>query len=551
MSLFDHVATYSPEDNKLRIYPGQRLDDELGERYQEFKAAGYKWAAKQECFVCPKWTPTAEDWALELAGEIGDEDYSCEERSADRAERFDGYRGKRLGEANGHADNYEAGPAVFAHHRREQAERQAAKADRQRGHALSQWSKAEYWQARTAGVIRHAIHRSSAPVRRSRLLRLESEQRKHVAEWENARTRYAAWQKVATTTAAESARRLAYALTNCSHSWREYVHPRTGRKTTLYSLMTDSADPITGHEAAALYLAATSNPADSPYYLRWATHYELRIEYEKAMLANEGGMVAEAEIEPGGWIRGVRTHSVFTDVARGEWHQVHGVHRSPATKRITSVKVMGTVGYSDPKPGLVTVNVERLGDNCYRPPTDDERAAFMAEQAAAKAAQVAAKPKQPSLLNPTDSDADRLQALWNAAAKAAHEDNNGRTWKCEFVPATVRRMTQAEYSRASKGCYSQVETRVLHDCGRLARRFTNMWTQEGESYDKSLGAVACKLRTAPPDDWSGGSPRRVIVITDKPRKPLPLDWEKLMAPTAGTLMQGTMATRGDDEGDTR
>lgn len=87
-----HIATYSPEDNKIRIYPGGiRLDEELGEEYASFKAAGYQWAAKHECFVCPRWTPEAEDWAIDLAGEIGDEDYSPEERSADRAERFMGF----------------------------------------------------------------------------------------------------------------------------------------------------------------------------------------------------------------------------------------------------------------------------------------------------------------------------------------------------------------------------------------------------------------------------------------------------------------------------
>ena len=35
------TATYSPEDNKLRLYSLHRLDDET---YQRIKKAGFKWA---------------------------------------------------------------------------------------------------------------------------------------------------------------------------------------------------------------------------------------------------------------------------------------------------------------------------------------------------------------------------------------------------------------------------------------------------------------------------------------------------------------------------
>jgi hypothetical protein len=38
-------ATYSPEDNKLRLYASMRLSREL---YDRVKAAGFKWAPKQD-----------------------------------------------------------------------------------------------------------------------------------------------------------------------------------------------------------------------------------------------------------------------------------------------------------------------------------------------------------------------------------------------------------------------------------------------------------------------------------------------------------------------
>ena len=86
------TATYSPEDNKLRLYPVFRLD---AETYTKVKAAGFRWAPKQELFVAPMWTPARESLLVELCGEIGDEDTSLVERAEEREERFEGYSDKR------------------------------------------------------------------------------------------------------------------------------------------------------------------------------------------------------------------------------------------------------------------------------------------------------------------------------------------------------------------------------------------------------------------------------------------------------------------------
>ncbi len=188
----DYDGTYSPEDNKLRLYAATRLDSDT---YARVKKAGFRWAPKPELFVAPAWTPEREDLLLELAGEIDDENYSAADRSADRAERFADYRDKRRHEAHGHADAFDAGPAVFGHRNHARAERQARRHDRHRGHALTPWSKAEYWQTRTGAVIGHALYKAKPGVRRSRILRLEAEQRKHAKTTEQVAKRYAAWQK--------------------------------------------------------------------------------------------------------------------------------------------------------------------------------------------------------------------------------------------------------------------------------------------------------------------------------------------------------------------
>ena len=72
-----YTATYSPEDNKLRLYSTTRLDSDT---YARVKAAGFIWAPKQELFVAPMWTPGREDLLIELAGEIEDEDRSLVDR---------------------------------------------------------------------------------------------------------------------------------------------------------------------------------------------------------------------------------------------------------------------------------------------------------------------------------------------------------------------------------------------------------------------------------------------------------------------------------------
>lgn len=456
-------ATYSPEDNKLRLYPLSRLSNEL---YQRVKAAGFKWAPKQKLFVAPGWTPNREDLLLELCGEIGDEDYSPEERAADRAERFSGYRDKRRAEAGGLADTFDAGPSAFGHQNRQRAERQAARHDRYRVRAVSQWSKAEYWQQRTEGVISHSLYKSSPEVRRSRILTLEAELRAAVANYTPA------------------------------HNPPQYIDQ------TAIGDSESSRHVWCGPKGRGGYwVKVESLPRLQAKYARWVAHYEMRLNYERAMLGAEGGSAAELDMEPGGWLGS---------------HQIQKVNRSPVTGRVVSVQVLAPTrchcdrkgkpyGEDNPRPlSLHTINVERFGDNVYRAPTDEERAAFSAQVAADKAAAKASKPKAPPLINPTDEDAERLQAIWNRhAVERGHKGE----------PATVRRMTQAEYSAASKGSYAHCTTTDVSE------NLRKPWRDEDRE-------IVFKVR-ASVNGFSMTAGSRVIVITDKPQKPIP--WEDVEA----------------------
>ena len=92
-----YTATYSPEDNKLRLYASERLDPET---YKKTRGMGFIYAPKQGLFVAPMWTPSREDFLIEMCGEIGDEDKSLVERSEERAERFEVYSEHRAEDAD-------------------------------------------------------------------------------------------------------------------------------------------------------------------------------------------------------------------------------------------------------------------------------------------------------------------------------------------------------------------------------------------------------------------------------------------------------------------
>ncbi len=158
------------------------------------------------------------------------------------------------------------------------------------------------------------------------------------------------------------------------------------------------------------------------------------------------------------------------------------------------------------KIGVHAINIERLGADAYRAPTAEELAAFHTVTKERKATEKSAKPAAPALINPTDEDAQKLQDLLNAQERARYD----RQKRYEAFPVSeVKRMTQAEYSAESGGTDSRCETSSITENRRL---------KEINSSDR----VTCfKVRTASAGGSSYYSSRRVIVITDKPQKPLP------------------------------
>lgn len=515
------TCSYCPEDNKIRLFVGRVPRED----YLRLKAAGFTSTPKQTCDFVATWTPSRRDLALEFAPCLEDEDQSPEERAADRAERFGGYRDKRLGEAVGHADSYDNKPQYHGFQNYGKAVRAADRHDRIAGRACDAWSKAEYWQQRTAGVISHALYKSTPDVRMGRIKELEAELRRREKCLSDYAERYNRWKRCAALAGGEQKEQFAAQLAYVEHG--NYTHPRTGKETYLFAHTKNDgehADPLNATELCALYFAENSEPAEET---EWTTHLKLRLAYENQMLEAQGGRAAFVEMEVGGWLLGGRH-------LRAEWRQITQVNRSPKTKRITSVIVRDNAPSSvnhwgNPYPDGVTktllheVKTERMHADAYRPPTDEERAEYAAKVTAAKKARASAtKAKNAAgegcpLINPTDEDAERLQTLINerhAAECIRRHGSNAKYYGLE-KKGEVQRITQATYSANSKGAYARAETRGLcADC-QLEDRASNMYSSGQEEREKARGPALCKVRI------TGYNPYSIIVITDKPQRALP------------------------------
>lgn len=167
--------------------------------------------------------------------------------------------------------------------------------------------------------------------------------------------------------------------------------------------------------------------------------------------------------------------------------------------------MLGEYGHrGETKPMLVKVDIERFGADRYRTPTAEELQASNDSQKAAKKAKAKAKstkPQAPQLINPTPESAELLQAMLNDLERD------------ERTHSKTINSTQAAYSSQSKGSYSDAETISIGEKGLPMR---NYYTCENESYQRFC---VFKVRTY----TGGGKAKRVVIITDKPQKPLPFD----------------------------
>ena len=318
------TATYSPEDNKLRIYASSRLDSAT---YERVKAAGFKWAPKQELFVAPMWTPSREDLCSELAGEIEDEDTSLVERAEAKAERLEDLSERRAQEGqqaraavDAIADGIPFGqPILIGHHSERHARKDAERIENGMRKAVDCWKAAEYWKSRATGALRLAKYKERPDVRARRIKGLEAEIRQMQSKYTPIYEKPIMQQRWNSDRDAEKIPHV-------------FCGPKGGR--------------------GGSWVPVEDLPSLKTYYSRWIEHTENRIAYERAMLDDSGGLVAEQhDIKAGGRV-----------LVRGEWVVVLRV-----TKKAGKVCSMRTA-----QRYCSLVSAEEVRG--YEPPTADQAA---------------------------------------------------------------------------------------------------------------------------------------------------------------------------------
>jgi protein-L-isoaspartate O-methyltransferase len=300
------TGTYSPDDNKLRLYASTRLDTDT---YARVRAAGFIWAPKQDLFVAPMWTPDRADLLLELCGEIGDEDTSLTDRAEERAERFEEYRESRTEDAQQAreavsriADGIPMGqPILVGHHSERHARKDAERIENGMRRAIKMWETAQYWQRRAKGAIAHAKYKELPGVRARRIKGLEADRRKHLRAKERSEWFIGHWnanrdQIDAGVMVLTKERAIFLANHDGGYYASQHTHPSgwvgplslwEAAGGTIHPERKDDPAIATPEEVRAK--AVSNHQAIVAYSERWIAHIDLRLGYEKTMLDEQGG----------------------------------------------------------------------------------------------------------------------------------------------------------------------------------------------------------------------------------------------------------------------
>ncbi|RAH26290.1 DUF3560 domain-containing protein [Pantoea agglomerans] len=373
----DYRATYSPDDNKLRLYPLHRLDEET---YKRVKDAGFKHAPRQGLFVAPMWTPDREDLLIELAGEIEDEDQSLFDRQEERAERFEEYSEKRAvesGQVLAAVDSLASAipfgqPILVGHHSERSARKHAKKIENGMRRAINLFETSEYWERRAEASLRHAAYKERPDVRWRRIKKIEVDLRKAERRLQDVQKFIKLW------SSENLNRAMALVIAGIDHLHCCFTlenYPRAPEKSqyegsrSIWSALED--DIITAEQARDICIPCHERTIAR--LSRWTAHYRNRIAYEHAMLDEQGGVLAsDVEMVPGGQVK-----------SRGEWLTIIRVNRSGG--KISSLVTPEYSFMSRGNGAVITITPDRITE--YKAPSAEE----------AKTAKAAAK--RPPIVN--------------------------------------------------------------------------------------------------------------------------------------------------------
>ena len=294
------AATYSPEDNKLRLYCSHRLDEET---YKLVHSRGFRWAPKQKLFVTPMWTPLRANLLLKLCGEIEDEQTTLEERAEQRAARFSTYQEKRKADAE---DAYNAvkeisrhipfgQPILIGHHSQRRAERDQKRMEDGRQKCVKMGETSKYWEQKAQDVIKHAQYKDAPGVRAGRVKKLEAEKRKYSKTIEKSKALIEMWTNPEKDLTWERARKIANYYDHIRTCFPLKKYPRSKEKSQYEGDMHlwSALEFITPEQAKGL--ALNYHKRNISYYRQWLEHTELRLMYEKKILDAQGYKAPEKQ----------------------------------------------------------------------------------------------------------------------------------------------------------------------------------------------------------------------------------------------------------------
>jgi hypothetical protein len=310
-------ATYSPEDNKLRIYTSERVSDDV---YAKLKECGFKWAPIQKLFVAPAWSPVREDLCIELAGEIDCEETTMLERAEIKAARLDALAGKRLMQAGAFsdaarrlADRLSFGqPILIGHHSERKARKALDMADSQQQKALKAAEAVSYWHYRAEGVEHHANRKNKPAVRARRIKTLLAELRDLQRDVNHAFRCVDVWTKI--DQLEDENRKRELTISACNYGLDTGSVAPSGS----WSALVDGKK--THQEVIDIALAGAERMAFSANRARWIQHTLNRLAYERYELgqtARYSGELTEVVIKA--FAREHGTHKPSCKMVEGKW----------------------------------------------------------------------------------------------------------------------------------------------------------------------------------------------------------------------------------------
>jgi hypothetical protein len=486
---YDHEATYSAEDDKLRIYFSYHLDRE---EYQRVIDLGFRNAPKQECHFAV-WSPAREDFALEMAGEITPEGTTIAERAAAKAERLENLAFKNARKANrfhAAADSYSqrfafGQPILVGHHSERSARRDKARMESAMNQAVRCAGMVDYWNYKATCVERHANYKNRDDVRGRRIKTLLAELRGYQRDINESYAAIRTWEHVETFK--DNSEKFAKTVRHLAG----YGHltPWLKDRGFVSSLLDDGK--MTPEEALEISLEHHYKIVESRHKQRWIEHTLNRLAYERSELGDVD-----------------RFDGDLTPVILQAFLREHGADSPKASKSEKGFKAVSDVYFpihiATDLVNELDLTAEEWRDlmqsSGYEVPAKKPRKATTSDKVALP------------LINPTKEDAEKLQALWNARRQKAADENRSVT----VNKTEVKEVVQARYSANSKGDYSPYSTIEIDDQGNEVR------TNYHRLQPVKTGTAVCRIRIFSGNFQYANS---VVVITDKPAKSLPINWE--------------------------